>query len=45
MQKSPILREDDYIRQQLVNIISEINDTWILKQILRYACNITKEEQ
>ncbi len=37
------LKEKDYYKQKIIEMVEKISDEWILKQILRCILNITKE--
>lgn len=37
------MNKKDYIKE-IVKILLQVNDTWVLKQIYRYTVNMTKED-
>ena len=38
-----MLKEKEFYKEKIVEMVKEINDTWLLEQIFRFIHNITKE--
>jgi len=38
------MKEKEVYRERIIQMVKEINDTWVLEQIMRFIRNITKED-
>lgn len=41
--KQAVFREKEWYREKITEIVAEIKDVWILKQIFRFVVNMTEE--